>query len=117
MEDFWEIAVPMIALFGSIALAAVLLARVRAHAKPEQPEASIQVPASASRRQRRVLEKLEPEPEIPTLMDLVREEIEVLGIEDVAGSEDLSLPVMLRVFKRDARELCSHEEAEFVVAE
>ncbi len=119
MEEFWEIAIPLIALFGSIIIAVFLLVRVRSHAKPETPENGVQLPASASRRQRRVLETLSTEPEIPTLMDLVNQEISELGVDQVAGFEQLSGPVALKVFRRDAltRQRCEHDALEFVVAD
>lgn len=119
MNEFWNIAIPIAALLGSIVLAAVLLARARAHAKPEPPENHPQVPASASRRQRRLLEKLEPAPELPTLMDLVRQEIADLGIEDIPGHENLSKPVLLKVYRRDqaAVAACDHNAPQFVISD
>ena len=69
----------------------------------------------ASRRQRRILEKMEPLPEIPTIMDLVRQEIDEAGIESIPGHEGLSEPVMLKVYKRDVNERCSHDAYEYVV--
>ena len=119
MEDFWDIAIPFAALIGSMVLAGVLLTRARNHAKPEPPATAPQLPASASKRQRRVLETLAPAPELPTLMDLVREEIEDLGIEEIPGHEGVSDAVLLKVYRRDlpSIESCEHETYEFVIAE
>lgn len=117
MDGFWDIALPMAALFGSIVLAFVLLTRARNNAKPDLPEDVVPIPSSASRRQRRIVSKLEPLPEIPTLMDLVREEITDLGLEDLPGAEELSGPVMLKVYRRDVRDDCTHDAYEFIVSD
>jgi len=116
-QETTDIIIVFIALFGSIGLAAFLLSRARSRAKEETPEAvkAAQVPASASRRQRRILEKLEPNPEIPTVMDLVSEEIAEHGIDKIPGHEDISPPVLLKVYKRDFREDCPHNEWEYTV--
>ena len=119
MDNFWEIAVPVLALFGSIALAAALLTRQRAKLRPEHEDPAVpEIPTAASRRQRKVLEQLEPAPEIPTLMDMVRTEIQELGIEEIPGHEGLPGPVLLRVFRRDqaVRESCPHGRFEFRLA-
>jgi hypothetical protein len=116
MDNFWEVAVPIVALFGSIALAAALLTRQRSRVKPDETErAAPVIPSSASRHQRKVLEKLEPQPEIPTLMDLVRTEIEELGIDKIPGHESLPKPVVLKVYRRDSLLLqeCNHDALEF----
>ena len=117
MEDFWDIAIPLGALIGSMTLAAVLLSRARSHAKPDEAEAGPPIPVAASRRQRRILEKLEPLREPPTLMDLVREEIAELGIEEIPGHEGVSGPVLLKVYRRDhpAVASCEHGSLRFEV--
>ena len=117
MEGFWDIAIPLAALLGSIVLAFVLLTRARNNAKSNLPEDAVPIPATASRRQRRMISKLEPVPEIPTLMDLVREEIADLGLEDIPGAAELSKPVILKVYRRDVRDDCTHDAFEFVVGD
>ena len=117
MDDFWEIAIPMLFLFGSIVLAIFLLARARRNARSELPEEANPVPATASKRQKRILAKLEPEPQLPTLKELVRQEIADLGLEDVPGAAGLAGPVMLKVYRRDHDETCTHDTHEFLVAE
>lgn len=117
MEGFWDIAIPLAALLGSIVLAIVLLSRARNNAKPEVPENTVPIPASASKRQRRILSQLEPAPEIPTLMDLVREEVADLGLEEIPGASDLSKPVLLKVYRRDVRDNCAHDSHQYVVAD
>lgn len=118
MDSSADIFIVVGAMFGSIVLAGILLARVRNRAKPEPIESGVQIPASASRRQRRILTALEPDPQIPTLMDLVREEIADLGIEDIPGHEDISGPTLLKVYRRDerVREQCPHNGYGYVVA-
>jgi hypothetical protein len=54
-----------------------------------------------SRRQQRILAALPPNPDIPTIADLVREEAEALGVEEVAGGDGIALHVRLKVWKRD----------------
>jgi len=118
MEDFWEIAVPLLAMLGSIVLAIALLARVRERARPEEDEqARRPYPPSASRRQRKVLAQLSPDPEIPTLMDLVRAEIEDLGIEEIPGGDGVGPAVLLKVYRRDRAATCDHDDIEYRVVE
>ncbi len=118
MENFWEVAVPIIFLFASIGIAIALLTRQRSRVRPEHEDPTTPpIPATASRRQRKVLAQLEPNPEIPTVMDLVRTEIAELGIDQIPSAAGLSEPVVLKVYRRDATEGCDHEGAEFVVAE
>jgi hypothetical protein len=118
MEDFWEIAVPLLAVLGSIVLAIVLLARARERARPDDAEqAQRPYPPSASRRQRKILSQLSPAPEIPSLMDLVRAEIEDLGIRQIPGNEGVASPVLLKVYRRDRPATCTHEDIEYRVAD
>ncbi len=110
----------IVALVISIVLAALLLTRQRNRHRPEMdpndPSSSPQ-PRRRPTRQERLLQKLEPLPEIPTVMDLVRAEIEETGVERIPGHEGLTGPVMLKVFRRDAAvmEGFSHEGYGFVV--
>lgn len=54
-----------------------------------------------SRRQLRILASLPPDPELPTIDDLVREEADALGLLDVPGPAGIALHVRLKVWKRD----------------
>lgn len=113
----------VIALLASIAVIAGVLARQRSRTRPDsyepgQPDTPSQpVPAKRMSRQQRMLAKLEPLPEIPTIMDLMREEIAATGVENISGHEGLTGPVMLKVYRRDKliRERCTHDAYEFVV--
>lgn len=118
MDEFWEIAVPMLLVLASIVAAAVILIRLRNRMEPEEDESRPQIPATASRRQRKVLAQLEPDPELPTVMDLVRAEIRDLDIEEIPGHEGISGPVLLKVYKRDepVRSRCEHQAYKYVVA-
>ena len=118
MDEALDVVIPLLALLGSIVLAFVLLARARSRAKPEPPESGVQVPASASKRQRRIIEKLDPVPDIPTVMDLVRAEVEELGLEEIPGAAELPRPVLLKVYRRDEaiRMACTHDGIEYRVA-
>jgi len=117
MGEYMDIVIVAMALIGSIVLVVVLLSRARAHAKPEPEAGAPEIPATASRRQRRIVSTLEPATEIPTLMDMVRQEIVDLGISDIPGAEEISDPVALKVFKRDSfvRDRCTHNDLRFVV--
>ena len=108
-----------IGLLVSVAVAAVLLTRQRARTRPDDYEAGTPTPALIPKRQERLLAKLEPLPEIPTLMDLVREEIAETGAATIPGHEGLPDGVILKVFRRDhlVRERCTHEGFAYVVAE
>lgn len=112
-----DVVIVLVALVGSIVVAVVLLLWAHRRAKPVEGVETPQIPASATRRQRRILEKLEPLPEIPTVMDLVRLEVEETGVDKIPGHEGLSGPVKLKVFRRDQSivENCSHEAYGFVV--
>ena len=110
--------VAAIAFLLSIGLAAFLLIRQRERHRPAPPEPG--QPASPRRRltrQERLLQKLDPLPEIPTVMDLVRQEIAEAGIEDIPGHEGLSGPVLLKVFRRDQSVIdrCPHGTYAFVL--
>lgn len=111
--------VAVIALVVSIALAAILLGRQRERYRPEvDPNDPQPLPIGRRlTRQQRLVQKLEPLPEIPTMMDLVRAEIEETGVDRLPGNEGLAGPVMLKVYRRDAavRERCTHEGFGFVV--
>lgn len=106
----------VIAFLATIAIAIAMLTRQRARARPEKSELTDEPPRPRGH-QARIMAKLEPLPEIPTVMDLVREEIEETGVERIPGHEGLPGHVMLKVFKRDhlIRERCSHDSYEFVV--
>ena len=109
----------IIALVISIALAAYLLNRQRERHRPEiDPTDPPPQPTSRRlRRQEKLLQKLEPLPEIPTVMDLMRAEIEETGVEGLPGHEGLTGPVMLKVFRRDVavRERCTDGGFGFLV--
>jgi hypothetical protein len=118
VEDSWEIVVPLLALLGSIVLAIFLLARARERARPDDAEqAQRPYPPSATRRQRKILSQLSPIPEIPTLMDLVRAEIEDLGIEQIPGGAGVASAVLLKVYRRDRAATCTHEDIEYRIAD
>jgi hypothetical protein len=114
-----EFALAVIALVGAVVVAVTLLNRQRARTRPEDAEPKQAPVPNRTRRQQRILEKLSPLPEIPTLMDLVHEEIAAAKIDEVPGSEGLPAPVMLKAYKRDeiVRERCPHGTYEFVVAD
>jgi hypothetical protein len=109
----------LVALVISVALAVYLLTRQRERHRPEIDPNDAPPPPASRRltRQEKLLQKLEPLPEIPTIMDLVRAEIEETGVERIPGHEGLPGPVMLKVFRRDAavRESCTHQGFGFVV--
>lgn len=54
-----------------------------------------------TKRQRQILATLPPDPQVPSIDDLIEEEVGDLGLRDVPGSEQLSAQVMLKVWKRD----------------
>lgn len=114
-----EAALPIIGVLVIMAFAAALLTRQRNRVRPTDLPPEKEVLQKASKRQRKVLEKLEPLPEIPSVMDLMRQEIEETGVENIPGHEGLQGPVMLKVFRRDhlVRERCTHDAYEFVVGE
>ena len=102
-----------------MAVVAALLTRQRERHRPEAPPDSPPPTRKRLTRQEKILQKLDPLPEIPTLMDLVREEIAAEGVDDIPGHEDLPDPVKLKVFRRDYRviEVCVHDAYHFAVAD
>lgn len=112
-------AIAIVALVLSVALVAVLLTRQRERHRPELQPGDEPPQRKKPTRQEKILQKLDPLPEIPTLMDLVREEIGDAGIDEIPGHEGLSDPVKLKVFRRDHRvvEQCPHKGYEYVVAD
>jgi len=44
----------------------------------------------------------DPDPEIPTIDDLINEELAETGVNDITGSEGLTDPVKLKVYHRDS---------------
>ncbi len=114
-----DLVIVGVALIASVGVTAILLTRQRAHARPEDYEPAQPRPKIMPNRQERLMAKLEPLPEIPTVMDLVREEVAATGVEDLPGHEGLTGPVMLKVYRRDhlVRERCTHDGYGFDVAE
>ena len=112
-------AVALTALVLTVALVAVLLTRQRERHRPEVTPGNAPAPRKRMTRQEKILQKLDPLPEIPTMMDLVREEIAAEGVDDIPGHEDLPDPVKLKVFRRDHRviETCDHAGYRFVVTD
>lgn len=112
----------VIALVVSIVLVAGVLFRQRSRVQLDDPEsddgaADKPRPKLRTTKQERMLQKLSPLPEIPTVMDLMREEMAETGVETIPGHEGLTGPVMLKVFRRDSlvRERCTHDTIEFVI--
>ena len=108
--------IAIVAFLATIAIAIALLTRQRARTRPEASPLDSEPPLLGGR-QARVLAKLDPLPGIPTVMDLVREEIAETGVERIPGHEGLPDHVMLKVFKRDRliRERCTHDSFQFVI--
>ena len=110
--------IALIALAVSIGLVVSLLLRQRERTR--LPEDQPQAPTSKPRnRQERILAKLEPLPEIPSIMDLVAEEIREHQVDQIPGHEGLDPPVMLKVFRRDeqVRDRCTHNGIAFVIGD
>ncbi len=114
--------VAIIAFVVSVVIVAGVLLRQRSRVEVDGQESDDQPaakprPTRRTTKQERMLQKLSPLPEIPTIMDLMREEIAETGVETIPGHEGLTGPVMLKVFRRDApiRVRCTHDAIEFVV--
>jgi hypothetical protein len=65
----------------------------------------------ASRRQRKLeaYRAANPDPEIPSIIELMQQEAEETGVNEVPGGEGIQVPIKLRVWRRDAlvREACT----------
>ncbi len=71
-----------------------------------------------NKRQRQILATLPPDPELPTIEDLVREEAAELGVDKIGGADLVPLHVRLRVWKRDRPELedCPDDQLRYEIA-
>jgi len=69
-----------------------------------------------NKRQRKILATLPPDPVLPTLDELVREEAEELGVDRIPGADDVPLGIRLRVWKRDHELRGPCERWQFVIA-
>lgn len=108
----------IIAFVVAIAIAIGVLGRQRARTRPSH---AVTDPISSGRRMSRrekLLARLEPPPEIPSVIDLMIEELAETGVETFPGHEGLPGPIMLKVFRRDesVRLRCTHDAYGFVVA-
>lgn len=114
-----DLAVIAIGIVLSVIIAGALLARQRSRVTPPDEGPNQPAPRLLTSRQKKVMQKLEPVPELPTLMDLVREEIAEAGVDKIPGHEGLPEHIMLKVFRRDHAvvERCTHGDYRFVVAE
>ena len=70
-----------------------------------------------TKKQRQILATLPPDPPLPTIEELVAEELEETGAGRIAGAEALPPPVALKVFRRDSPGLegVPSEQLRFVV--
>lgn len=111
-----DIAV-ILALVASIGIVAGVLLRQRSRVRPDDYQPAESRPTRRQTKHERLLQKLSPLPEIPTVMDLMREEMAETGVETIPGHEGLAGPVMLKVYRRDdsVREKCPHDAYEFVI--
>jgi hypothetical protein len=68
----------------------------------DEPDASTPRRPRPTKKQRQFLATLPPDPPLPTIEDLVAEELEETGAGRIAGAGALQPPVALKVFRRDA---------------
>ena len=103
-------------LIVAIALIAAfwLSSRKRSELAPEDK------PQKMSKREKKLAEirANEPDVAIPTLDELVREELEETGVNEIAGHDGLTDPVKLKVYHRDIGSLgdCPRDHMTFVLA-
>ena len=114
-----DLVVVAIGITISVMIAGALLTRQRSRVKPADETPNQPAPSLLSGRQRKVLAKLEPAPALPTLMDLVREEVAEAGLREISGHEGVPDHIMLKVFRRDQAviENCTHGDYQYVLAE
>ncbi len=68
----------------------------------DEPDTSTPRSPRPTKKQRQFLATLPPDPPLPTIEDLVAEELEETGAGRIAGADALQPPVALKVFRRDA---------------
>ncbi len=73
----------------------------RRSATSDEPGASSPRSPRPTKKQRQILATLPPDPPLPTIEDLVAEELEETGAGRIAGAAALQPPVALKVFRRD----------------
>ncbi len=69
-------------------------------------------------RRDKLLATLEPDPEIPSVIDLMNEEARETGVNEIAGGDGLEVPLKLKVWHRDgaAHEDCPREALRYEIA-
>lgn len=78
-----------------------MLGRRRRPAAHEEGGGTTRRAHRPTRKQRAILETLPPDRPLPTIEDLVAEELEETGAGGIAGAAELAPPVALKVFRRD----------------
>jgi hypothetical protein len=89
----------------------------RRSATSAEPGARSTQGARPTKKQREILATLPPDPTLPTIEDLIAEELEETGAGRIAGAAVLPPPVALKVFRRDTLgvEGVPFEQLRFVV--
>ena len=99
-----------------IALAVAFGLQMRKRNELDVPAAE-EKPKRMSKREKKLEEIRANEPDIviPSIDDLVREEIEETGVNQIAGGEELADPTKLKVYRRDIAGLegCPRENLQF----
>lgn len=96
---------PQAVAFVLLVAAGVLVFRLLVRSRRRlMPEESVDESRRLSRRQRLVmeLERANPNPEIPTVVELMHQEAAETGVDSIAGGEGIPIPVKLKVWRRDA---------------
>lgn len=93
-----EVILPIFLIAAALIFAFGRMSRKRVDDVPE-----VERPKRQSRRDRKLeaFRAANPDPVLPTMFDLMMEEAQELGVNDIPGGEDLEVPIKLKVWRRD----------------
>jgi len=106
-----------IAIFVAMGVMVTLAKRTRDRAQEVLLEDQPSGPKPRTRRQQQLVANMAPSPEIPTIEQLVAEEVAATGVNDIPGGDGLDVSLRLRVYWRDevVRRGCDDGHLEFRV--
>lgn len=93
-----ELILPVFIIAAALIFAFGRMSRTRANHPPE-----VERPRRQTRRERKLeaWRTANPDPDLPTMFDLMIQEADELGVNDIPGGEGLEVPVKLKVWRRD----------------
>ncbi len=103
----------------TIGVVVFLNRRTRDKIRDSAIETDTQNPRAGTKRQQRVVDSFDPPTELPTIEELVAQEVADTDVNEIAGGDGLDVSLKLRVYWRDevVRRGCTDGALEFRIAE